>query len=152
MSLVDDFFEDAQARDVLIDMPAGPFNDSRRSLIHGDLKLTVSNESRRELYDLSKDPGERDNLWEPSDLPTRLKQWTRATRSPRLSFARFVSPGSPESTKPSSGGPASRVPTLRCWARRKTILASTAFAARPHRLGSDACYLRQRSPSIWMAR
>jgi arylsulfatase A-like enzyme len=68
VSLVDDFFGEPQARDVLIDMPAGPFNDARRSLIHGDLKLTVSNESRRELYDLSKDEGERNNLWEAGSL------------------------------------------------------------------------------------
>jgi arylsulfatase A-like enzyme len=54
----------AEPRDVLIDMPDGPFNDSRRALIHGDLKLTISNGSRFELYDLSKDPEERINLWE----------------------------------------------------------------------------------------
>src|SRR3712207_7059665 len=50
-------------RDVFIDMPGGPYNDPRRSLIHGDLKLTVSNEASYELYDLAKDPEERDNLW-----------------------------------------------------------------------------------------
>jgi len=54
----------AGARDVFVDMPAGPFNDSRQALIHGDLKLTVSNGLQRELYDLGKDPEERTNLWE----------------------------------------------------------------------------------------
>src|SRR5262249_27230524 len=44
--------------------PAGPNNDSRRALIHGDLKLTISNENRYEIYDLAKDPEERNNLWE----------------------------------------------------------------------------------------
>jgi choline-sulfatase len=54
----------ADRRDVLIDMPAGPFNDARRSLIHGDLKLTISNESSIELYDLAQDPEERQDLWD----------------------------------------------------------------------------------------
>ena len=55
-----------QARDVLIDMPAGPYNDARRALIHGDLKLIVSNEARFELYDLANDPGEKNNIWKTS--------------------------------------------------------------------------------------
>ncbi len=54
----------AEPRDVFVDMPAGPFNDSRQALIHGDLKLIVSNGLQRELYDLGKDPDERANLWE----------------------------------------------------------------------------------------
>lgn len=49
-------------RDVLVDMPAGPYNDARRSLIRGDLKLTVSNDVRFELYDLASDPEERRDL------------------------------------------------------------------------------------------
>ncbi|MEO7327144.1 MAG: sulfatase-like hydrolase/transferase [Minicystis sp.] len=53
----------AEPRDVLIDMPDGPYNDPRRALIHGDLKLTVSNGTSYELYDLGKDPEERQNLW-----------------------------------------------------------------------------------------
>jgi arylsulfatase A-like enzyme len=65
-SLLSDVFfpAGAEPRDVLVDMPDGPFNDARRSLIHGDLKLTISNGSRYELYDLAKDPEERTNLWE----------------------------------------------------------------------------------------
>ena len=63
VSLVDELYEDQEARDVLVDMPAGPFNDPRRSLLHGDFKLTVSNEARHELYDLARDPDERDNIW-----------------------------------------------------------------------------------------
>lgn len=50
-------------RDVLVDMPGGPYNDPRRSFIHGDLKLTISNGSHEELYDLAADPDERKNLW-----------------------------------------------------------------------------------------
>ncbi|WP_438016296.1 sulfatase [Sorangium sp. So ce315] len=53
----------AEARDVLIDMPAGPYNDARRSYIRGDMKLTISGGARFELYDLASDPEERKNLW-----------------------------------------------------------------------------------------
>jgi arylsulfatase A-like enzyme len=66
VSLVADAFLDgkeAAPRDILVDMPAGPYNEARRSFIHGDLKLTISGGSRFELYDLAKDPGERKNLW-----------------------------------------------------------------------------------------
>ncbi len=65
-SLLPDVFfpAGAEPRDVLIDMPEGPFNDPRRALIHGDMKLIVSNNARFELYDLAKDPEERTNLWE----------------------------------------------------------------------------------------
>jgi arylsulfatase A-like enzyme len=49
-------------RDVLVDMPAGPYNDARRALIHGDLKLIVANEARYDLYDLAADPKETRNL------------------------------------------------------------------------------------------
>jgi arylsulfatase A-like enzyme len=65
-SLLPDIFfpAGAEPRDVLIDMPDGPYNDARRALIHGDLKLTISNGARFELYDLAKDPEERTNLWE----------------------------------------------------------------------------------------
>ncbi|XYH96589.1 sulfatase-like hydrolase/transferase [Sorangium sp. So ce1128] len=66
-SLVPDVFlapgEQAPARDVLIDMPAGPYNDARRSFLRGDMKLTISGGARFELYDLASDPEERKNLW-----------------------------------------------------------------------------------------
>ncbi len=58
-----------EPRDVLIDMPAGPYNDARRSLLHGDLKLTISNGASYELYDLAKDPEERQNLWGSDGSP-----------------------------------------------------------------------------------
>jgi arylsulfatase A-like enzyme len=65
VSLVPDLLDPKHAapRDVLIDMPGGPYNDPRRSLIHGSLKLTVSNGSKFELYDLEKDPEERHDLF-----------------------------------------------------------------------------------------
>jgi arylsulfatase A-like enzyme len=51
-------------RDVFVDMPAGPYNDARRALIHGDLKLIVASERRFSLYDLALDPGEERDLAE----------------------------------------------------------------------------------------
>jgi arylsulfatase A-like enzyme len=54
----------AEPRDVFIDMPDGPYNDPRRALIHGEFKLIVSNGVQHELYDLGKDPEERQNLWD----------------------------------------------------------------------------------------
>ncbi|WP_437277465.1 sulfatase-like hydrolase/transferase [Sorangium sp. So ce375] len=66
-SLLPDVFlapgEQPHARDVLIDMPAGPYNDARRSFLRGDMKLTISGGARFELYDLASDPEERKNLW-----------------------------------------------------------------------------------------
>ncbi len=52
----------AQPRDVAVDMPAGPYNDARRALIHGDLKLIVANDTRFDLFDLEADPTESKNL------------------------------------------------------------------------------------------
>jgi arylsulfatase A-like enzyme len=67
VSLLPDVFlpkgEQAVPRDVLVDMPGGPYNDPRRSFIHGDLKLTISGGTHQELYDLASDPGERKNLF-----------------------------------------------------------------------------------------
>ncbi len=58
----------AAERDVLVDMPGGPYNDERRALYHGDLKLIISNGAHGELYDLAKDPGEEQDL---ADGPER---------------------------------------------------------------------------------
>jgi arylsulfatase A-like enzyme len=66
VSLLPDLFPAAgavaQRRDVFVDMPAGPYNDARRALIHDDLKLVVSGDSRFDLFDLASDPGEDRNL------------------------------------------------------------------------------------------
>jgi len=51
-----------EPRDVLVDMPAGPYNDGRKALIHGDHKLIVANEARFDLYDLAADPTESRNV------------------------------------------------------------------------------------------
>ncbi|RYE94643.1 MAG: sulfatase, partial [Myxococcales bacterium] len=52
----------AEARDVFIDMPAGPNNDERRALIHGDRKLYVASGASFQLFDLASDPGEKTDL------------------------------------------------------------------------------------------
>jgi hypothetical protein len=54
-------------------MPAGPYNDARRSYIHGDLKLTISNGVRFELYDLASDPEEKQNLWDDAGASEKRK-------------------------------------------------------------------------------
>ena len=64
--LADVFLADpskALQRDVIIDMPAGPYNEARRAFIHGDLKLIISRGAHKELFDLASDPAERHNLW-----------------------------------------------------------------------------------------
>ena len=65
-SLLPDVFpregERPRERDILIDMPGGPYNDPRRAFIHGGMKLTVGG-PHFELYDLERDPLERKNLW-----------------------------------------------------------------------------------------
>jgi len=77
VSLLPDAFlpagQAAAPRDVLVDMPAGPYNDARRSYIHGDLKLTISNGVRFELYDLASDPEEKQNLWDDAGASEKRK-------------------------------------------------------------------------------
>jgi choline-sulfatase len=53
---------EAPARPVYIELPEGPFNSLRRSVIDGDWKLTERGVGRFELYNLANDPGERTNL------------------------------------------------------------------------------------------
>jgi arylsulfatase A-like enzyme len=66
VSLLPDVFlaqgQKPEPRDVLIDMPGGPYNDPRRALLHDGMKLTIAG-AHFELYDLDHDPGERQNLW-----------------------------------------------------------------------------------------
>ncbi len=50
-------------RDIVVDMPGGPYNEARRALIHGDLKLIVSRDAQKELFDLRADPEEAKNVW-----------------------------------------------------------------------------------------
>ncbi len=53
----------AEPRDIICDLPEDVLNERRRSLRHDNYKLIAfANDFRYELYDLSKDPGETDNL------------------------------------------------------------------------------------------
>jgi arylsulfatase A-like enzyme len=63
------------ARDILVDMPAGPNNDERRAYISGDMKLTISNGVRYQLFNLAQDPGEKKDLSDDKELlkATRAK-------------------------------------------------------------------------------
>lgn len=83
-SLLPDVLLDAppKPRDVLVDMPGGPYNDARRALIHGDLKLTVSGEARFDLYDLAADPDENRNLADTDKQRLReMKERYAATKA-----------------------------------------------------------------------
>jgi arylsulfatase A-like enzyme len=54
-----------EERDVYLDMPDGPYTRMRRGIIHGEtpgLKLIHFGGRQYQLYDLAKDPGERDDL------------------------------------------------------------------------------------------
>lgn len=77
-SLLPDVFlpagQTAAARDFLVDMPAGPYNDARRAYFHGDLKLTISNGVRFELYDLAADPEEKRDLWDAAEGRAQREQ------------------------------------------------------------------------------
>ncbi|MBL8602969.1 MAG: sulfatase-like hydrolase/transferase [Myxococcales bacterium] len=53
---------EATPRPVYIELPEGPFNSLRRSVIDGGWKLTERGARRFELYNLGDDPGERTNL------------------------------------------------------------------------------------------
>lgn len=80
-------------RDVFVDMPAGPYNDARRALISGNLKMIVSGGVRFELYDLANDPGEHKNLWgsgspEVKDMETRYSIVKARLREIKVTGAR----------------------------------------------------------------
>lgn len=69
------------ARDVFMDMPGGPYNDPRRALIHDDMKMIVSNDSRYELYDLATDEAEKKNLWDDAALRKPMEERYAAVRA-----------------------------------------------------------------------
>jgi arylsulfatase A-like enzyme len=63
-SLVPDLFGDGpyEERDILLDMPVGPYTLGRRALIHGGKKIVHLGASSYQLYDLERDPDETDDL------------------------------------------------------------------------------------------
>lgn len=64
--------ESAAARPVFIDMPAGPYNGDRQAFIENDIKITTSNTRTMGVFDLSKDPGEQNNLMRDAQLAQRV--------------------------------------------------------------------------------
>jgi len=72
-SLVPELYgAEAEARDVIVDLPRTSDNDRRRALIHGRHKvIAYGDDSRFEVYDLVADPGETQNLAR-TDRPTFL--------------------------------------------------------------------------------
>ncbi len=64
--------KDDAPRPVLCDLPEDSFNERRRSLLDGSMKLIAfANDFRYELYDLEHDPGEKQDLWKQD--PERSK-------------------------------------------------------------------------------
>jgi arylsulfatase A-like enzyme len=73
-------------RDVYLDMPDGPYTRMRRGIIHGEtpgMKLIHFGGRQYQLYDLAKDPDERDDL---SDDPTRLSPMVEALQAKRATL------------------------------------------------------------------
>ncbi len=73
-------------RDVYLDMPDGPYTRMRRGIIHGEtpgMKLIHFGGRQYQLYDLAKDPGERDDL---SGDPARLAPMIEALQGKRATL------------------------------------------------------------------
>jgi arylsulfatase A-like enzyme len=54
--------ESSPARAIFADLCAGPFNDERQALIEDDMKIITAMGRPVGIYDLAKDPGEKNNL------------------------------------------------------------------------------------------
>jgi arylsulfatase A-like enzyme len=67
-------------RVVYIDMPAGPYNDSREAYIEDDLKLITSGNRALGLFDLSRDPGEKRDLLDDTSKARPLLTKAKAFR------------------------------------------------------------------------
>jgi choline-sulfatase len=68
-------------RMVFIDMARGPHNAERQALIAGDLKLTASEGRVLGLYDLARDPGEKQDLSGDKQLVQPMRQKLSEVRS-----------------------------------------------------------------------
>ncbi len=60
--------KEPRQREILADMPPGPFNEARRAYIRGDMKLIVAGGVRYQLFDLATDPGEKKDLSSDKEL------------------------------------------------------------------------------------
>jgi arylsulfatase A-like enzyme len=67
-------------RVVYVDMPAGPYNDSREAYIEDDMKLITSGGRALGLFDLKADPGEKHDLLDDTEKARPLMTKTKAFR------------------------------------------------------------------------
>jgi len=70
-----------EPRDVFIDMPAGPYNDAKRALIHGNLKVITAGGAHMEIYDLAKDAEERHDLGSDPDQVKQIQPYYDAVKA-----------------------------------------------------------------------
>lgn len=74
-----------ERRPVLVDMSEGPYNDERQALIDGPMKLIATRGRPIGLYDLSADPGEKQDLLgdraRAEPVIARFKDMRRALRT-----------------------------------------------------------------------
>ncbi|HET9931523.1 MAG TPA: sulfatase-like hydrolase/transferase, partial [Polyangiaceae bacterium] len=81
VSLLPDLLADSPAsRPVFVDMAEGPHNAERRAYIDGDMKLVVSGGRALGLYDLAKDPAEKQDLSSDKALVSAALEQYRAFR------------------------------------------------------------------------
>jgi choline-sulfatase len=70
-------------RDVIVDLPEDEYNERRRALIHGTMKIIAfGKDVRFSLFDLSADPDEKNDLWRTSpevarEMRDRYKEASR---------------------------------------------------------------------------
>jgi choline-sulfatase len=67
-------------RVVYVDMPAGPYNDSREAYIENDMKLITSGGRALGLFDLKTDPGEKHDLLDDTAKARPFMAKTKAFR------------------------------------------------------------------------
>jgi hypothetical protein len=81
VSLLPDVFgAQAPPRPVFVDMAEGPHNAERRAYIEGDMKLVVSGGRALSLYDLAKDPAEKQDLSRDKEALNAMLERYRAFR------------------------------------------------------------------------
>jgi hypothetical protein len=75
-------------RVVFVDMSAGPHNADRQAFIENGLKLTATGGRPLGLFDLERDPGEKQDLLDDSDLKektvTRFKAFRGGLREVKV--------------------------------------------------------------------
>jgi choline-sulfatase len=78
-----------EERDVYIDMPDGPFTHMRRALIHGTtpgMKIVHMGGRQYQLYDLSHDPDESEDLAADASNASRLEPMVQALAAKRATL------------------------------------------------------------------